>query len=77
MSRDCPNGSCFIEKIKEFSAVMANVKLPLKRRKIALKYLVYFVGDIHQHLYLGNRKDRGGGEISLIYLGKKVTLHYF
>ena len=29
MSRDCPKKSCFVEKIKEFSAVLANVKLPL------------------------------------------------
>ena len=55
---------------------MVNVKSPLKRRKIALKYLVHFVGDMHQPLHLGNRKDRGGGKIRLTYLGKKVTLHY-
>ena len=76
MSRDCPKGSCVVEKIKEFSAVLANVKFPLKRRKIALKYLVHFVGDVHQPLHLGNREDRGGGKIRLTYLGKKVTLHY-
>jgi hypothetical protein len=75
MSRDCPKESCFIEKIKEFSAVLANVKLPLKRRKIALKYLVHFVGDVYQPLYLGNRKDSGGAKIRLTYLGEKVTLH--
>ncbi len=76
MSRDCPKGNCVIEKIKEFSAVLANVDLPLKRRKVALKYLVHFVGDVHQPLHLGNRKDRGGGKIRLAYLGKKLTLHY-
>jgi hypothetical protein len=55
--------------------VLANVKLPLKRRKIALKYLVYFVGDVYQPLHLGNRKDLGGGKIRFTYLGKKFTLH--
>ena len=75
MSRDCPKRSCVIEKIKEFSVVLENVKLPLKRRKIALRYLVHFVGDADQPLHLGNSKDRGGGKIRLTYLGKKVTLH--
>ena len=56
--------------------MFANVKLSLKSRKIALKYLVNFVGDVHQPLHLGNRKDRGGGKIRLTYLEKKVTLHY-
>jgi hypothetical protein len=76
VSRDCPKRNCVIEKIKEFSAVLANVELPLKKRKVALKYLVHFVGDVHQPLHLGNRKDRGGGKIRLDYLGEKVTLHY-
>jgi hypothetical protein len=75
MSRGCPKESCFIEKINEFSAVLANVKLPLKRRKFALKYLVHFVGDVYQPLHLGNRKDPGGEKIRLTYLGKKLTLH--
>ena len=69
-------GSCVIEKIKEFSAVLANVKLSLKRRKIALKYLVHFFGDVYQPLYLGNRKDPGGAKIRLTYLDKNVTLHF-
>ena len=76
MSRDCPKGNCVVEKIKEFSAVLANVELSLKKRKVALKYLVHFVGDVHQPLHLGNRKDRGGGKIRLTYLGKNVSLHY-
>jgi nuclease S1 len=76
VSRDCPKRNCVVEKIKEFSAVLANIELPLKRRKIALKYLVHFVGDVHQPLHLGNRKDRGGGKIRLDYLGRNVTLHY-
>ncbi|HIJ50142.1 MAG TPA: S1/P1 nuclease [Nitrospinae bacterium] len=77
VSRDCPKRNCVIEKIKEFSAVLENVKLSLKRRKVALKYLVHFVGDVHQPLHLGNRKDQSGGKIRLTYLGKSVTPHYF
>lgn len=76
MSRDCPKANCVIEKIKGFSSVLANVELPAKRRKVALKYLVHFVGDVHQPLHLGNHKDRGGGKIRLMYLGEKVSLHY-
>ena len=76
ISRDCPKRNCVIEKIKEFSSVLTNVELPLKRRKVALKYLAHFVGDVHQPLHLGNLKDRGGGKIRLTYLGENVTLHY-
>lgn len=75
-ARDCSNGNCVTEKIKEFIAVLANIENSLKIRKDALKYLVHFVGDVHQPLHLGNRKDRGGGRIRLSYLGRKVNLHY-
>ncbi|MBT5471891.1 MAG: S1/P1 nuclease [Nitrospina sp.] len=76
MQRDCPNGNCVIEKIKDFSRVLGNNEIPFQKRKEALKYLVHFVGDVHQPLHLGNQKDRGGGKIRLSYLGKNVSLHY-
>ncbi|MBC8282711.1 MAG: S1/P1 nuclease [Nitrospinae bacterium] len=74
--RDCPDKNCVTEKIKEFSRALERKETPLAKRKDALKYLVHFVGDIHEPLHLGNRKDRGGGKIRLDYLGRNVTLHY-
>ena len=56
--------------------MLVNVKLPLKRRRIALKYLVHFVGDVYQLLHLGNHKGQCGGKIRLTYLGKNITLHF-
>jgi len=76
VARDCPDKNCVIEKIKEFSRVLKNNKILFHKRKEALKYLVHFIGDIHQPLHLGNRKDRGGNKIRLDYLGRKVNLHY-
>ena len=43
--------------------------------KEALRYLIHFVGDIHQPLHLGNAKDRGGNNISLVYKGRFTNLH--
>jgi hypothetical protein len=44
--------------------VLADVELPLKRRKVALKYLVHFVDDLNQPLHFDDRKVRGGGKMS-------------
>lgn len=74
--RDCPDGNCVTEKIKEFSGVLSNKENPFKKRQDALKYLVHFVGDVHQPLHLGNLRDRGGGKIILNYFGKDANLHY-
>ncbi len=74
--RDCPKKACVTEKINEFSRVLADRSVAVKKRKDALKYLVHFVGDVHQPLHLGNKKDRGGGTLHFPYKGKLVSLHY-
>ncbi|MFQ5443090.1 MAG: S1/P1 nuclease [Nitrospinales bacterium] len=72
--RDCPDGRCVTEKILEFANVL---KEPgsTQSRKEALKDLVHFVGDIHQPLHLGNKKDRGGNKIASLYHGEETNLH--
>ena len=73
--RDCPDGACVTEKIHEFSGILRSTSLR-ERKKDALKFLVHFVGDVHQPLHLGNLKDRGGGTLRFLYKGKDVSLHY-
>ena len=72
--RDCPDRACVTEKIHEFSSILRST--PLRERKDALKFLVHFVGDVHQPLHLGNLKDRGGGTLRFLYKGKVASLHY-
>ena len=33
------------------------------------------VADLHQPLHLGNRKDRGGNNIRIIFQGRETNLH--
>lgn len=44
-----------------------------KRR--ALKFLIHFVGDIHQPLHVGRGEDRGGNEVEVTYNGERMNLH--
>ena len=74
--RDCPEKACVTEKIGEFSNTLVDRSISARERKDALKYLVHFVGDVHQPLHLGNQKDRGGGTLHFPYKGKTVSLHY-
>ena len=74
--RDCPDRACVTEKIYEFSGILVDRSTSLRERKDALKFLVHFVGDVHQPLHLGNLKDRGGGTLRFLYKGKVASLHY-
>lgn len=41
----------------------------------ALKFIVHFVGDIHQPLHVGKPDDRGGNSLQVVFEGRKTNLH--
>ena len=41
----------------------------------ALKFLVHFIGDLHQPLHMGRKDDLGGNKIEVNWFGKKTKLH--
>jgi len=63
-----------IEAIKYFEGVL---KQPGDRatRAIALKFLVHFIGDLHQPLHVGRGADRGGNSIRVRWFGESRNLH--
>ena len=65
--RDCRNGNCVIEAIIAQRQILADPRQSRQARIDALKFLVHFVGDIHQPFHAGYADDRGGNgyQISL------------
>ncbi len=41
----------------------------------ALKFLVHFVGDLHQPMHLGRADDLGGNKVEVSWFGKKTNIH--
>lgn len=41
----------------------------------ALKFIVHFVGDLHQPMHISRAEDQGGNTIQLNYNGKGTNLH--
>ncbi len=41
----------------------------------ALKFIIHFVGDVHQPLHCGKGEDRGGNNIPVRFRGKLTNLH--
>ena len=46
-----------------------------KNDKEALKFLVHFIGDMHQPLHMGRKDDKGGNKIDFNWFGRKTNLH--
>ena len=75
---DCPNGECVVAAIDRYSRILADRQRSARERREALKFLVHFVGDIHQPLHAGYaRGDKGGNIYQVNYLGKGDNLHGF
>ena len=55
---------------------MADSSVPIQQRKDALKYLAHFVGDVHQPLYLGNKKTVARERSVFLNKGVVVSLQY-
>ena len=49
--------------------------LPSAERTEALKFLIHFVGDIHQPLHVSHARDRGGNDIKVEFFHDRTNLH--
>lgn len=63
------------DKIIEFSELLKSKKGTAEERENALKFLVHFLGDLHQPHHVGNGKDRGGNQVDVKWFGSKTNLH--
>ncbi len=48
---------------------------PPERRRLALRFAVHIIGDLHQPLHVGNGRDRGGNEVEAVFAGRRTNLH--
>ncbi len=56
-------------------AILADNSAPAEKRATALKYIVHFVGDIHQPMHVSRAEDKGGNSIQVRYDGEGTNLH--
>jgi hypothetical protein len=73
--RDCPDGQCVVAQTTRWGRVLGDRSASQEEQEEALKFLVHFVGDLHQPLHCGHAADRGGNDIRLTFLGRQTNLH--
>lgn len=56
---------CVVNKIEQFAAELHSPATSPAERLAALKFLIHFVGDLHQPLHAGDNNDRGGNCVRL------------
>ena len=64
-ARDCPTGDCVVAQIERDEHIVGDRSLAMPVRAEALKFLIHFVGDLHQPLHCADNHDRGGNEVKV------------
>lgn len=73
--RDCADGRCVVDALARYVAVLGDRSQPDAARREALKFVVHFVGDVHQPLHAGYRDDKGGNDFQVQFQGNGSNLH--
>jgi hypothetical protein len=70
-----PAKACIVDKINQFTVELKNPKVDFEERLFALKFLLHFVGDLHQPLHTADNNDRGGNGVKVWTGAKTQPLH--
>ena len=68
-----PAQDCVVDKVAEFAAELRDPATPAAERLLALKFLLHFVGDLHQPLHASDNHDRGGNCVPVALGGARTT----
>jgi len=74
-----PAQDCVVDKIEAFERELASPSTPQAEKILALKFMMHFVGDLHQPLHASDHDDRGGNCIGLNPSpdGRETNLHAY
>lgn len=73
--RDGKHGNNVIDKINQFERELSDHSVPKEKRAEALRFLVHFVGDLHQPLHCADRNDKGGNSRLVFFLDQPRALN--
>jgi hypothetical protein len=63
----CGAGGCVTQAITEQLAILKDKNAPGAKRAAALRFIIHFVGDLHQPLHGSTNSDRGGNCVPVKY----------
>lgn len=73
-----PAKDCIIDRVAAFAAELGARDTTPAERILALKYVLHFVGDLHQPLHVADNHDRGGNCVTIALGGQRtVNLHSY
>jgi hypothetical protein len=72
---DAPEKGYIVPKIREFRAILQDRNRPLEERRIALRFLIHLIEDLHMPLHVGDNHDRGGNDTQVRFFDQGTNMH--
>jgi hypothetical protein len=69
-----PEGDA-VTALARFAEVLRDRKASAADRRLALRFTIHLIGDLHQPLHAGRPGDRGGNEVKVSLFGEPTNLH--
>ena len=72
---DAPAEGDAMTALPRFTATLRDPKASIEDKRLALRFVVHIIGDLHQPLHAGGGNDRGGNDFKVTWFGKSTNLH--
>jgi S1/P1 Nuclease len=69
-----PEGDA-VTALARFAQVLRDPRASLEDKRLALRFSIHIVGDLHQPLHAGRPGDRGGNDVKVSWFGNSSNLH--
>ena len=76
MTRDCAGNTCVIAQLQRLLLDLTNSQTAAVDQTEALKFVVHFIGDLHQPLHCEDNHDHGGNDVKVRYFSQPDNLHH-
>jgi len=64
-----------ITALTQFTNTLKSETASLDEKRLALRFIVHIIGDLHQPLHAGNGTDRGGNDVKVRFFWQDSNLH--
>jgi hypothetical protein len=72
---DAPAEGDAMTALSRFTATLRDPKASTEDKRLALRFIVHIIGDLHQPLHAGGGNDRGGNDVKVTWFGRTTNLH--
>lgn len=80
--QDCVNNAIMRAAAAQIAAhplaylvTLRNPAASIDDKRLALRFVVHIIGDLHQPLHAGGGNDRGGNDMKVSWFGRSTNLH--